>query len=282
MNLKYWCWYEGSGVSEWVHLSRDPYLCSLHPWPGSLTVYMDVSWPSGRTLSSPPSPPSGCVILRPWRRSRCWDPVSLTTQRPHCTPLTVLFYPEFRGTMVPLSPLCPLSAEGSWRALCQVLFFDLSPLGSLSAVTQFWKDSLSWSVLTTERERDKKKQKFKWLVCHCVQCQVRGQSRGEERAAESQQESLLFCTTPPTHTPHRWPSNVHICWPLLDFRIVNIQHCHTLQTACRSLTHFDPDSSSRGAVWGQVLALVQYQVVFIQIYNAFSMTYIIKTGWRHC
>lgn len=267
--------------SEWVS-PPEPRLLPL--FPSSVTRVIDSIHGrvvTLRTLSSPPSPPSGCVILRPWRRSRCWDPVSLTTQRPHCTPLTVLFYPEFRGTMVPLSPLCPPSAEGSWRALCQVLFFDLSPLGSLSAVTQFWKDSLSWSVLTTERERDKKKQKFKWLVCHCVQCQVRGQSRGEEKAAESQQESLLFCISPPTHTTPL-TLYVHICWPLLDFRIVNIQHCHTLQTDCRSLTHFDPDSSSRGAVWGQELALVQYQVVFIQIYNAFSMTYIIKTGWRHC
>lgn len=201
MNLKYWCWYEGSGVSEWVHLSRDPYLCSLHPWPGSLTVYMDVSWPSGRTLSSPPSPPSGCVILRPWRRSRCWDPVSLTPQRPHCTPLTVLFYPEFRGTMVPLSPLCPLSAEGSWRALCQVLFFDLSPLGSLSAVTQFWKDSLSWSVLTTERERDKKKTEVQMVglsLCSMPSAWTE-QSRGESCWVTAGISALLYISSH-THT----------------------------------------------------------------------------------
>lgn len=67
-------------------------------------------------ITSPPSPPSGRVILQPWRWCQCWDPLShRRTQWLHCSPFTVLFSPELGGTIRPLS-------TQDWQACCQVLF----------------------------------------------------------------------------------------------------------------------------------------------------------------
>lgn len=59
---------------------------------------------STQDVTSRPSPPSSCVILQSWRWCQRWDPVShRRRQWQLCNLFTVLFSPELRGTMRPLS-----------------------------------------------------------------------------------------------------------------------------------------------------------------------------------